>query len=75
MTLPAALFYHPMTAPSGWTLWLILPLCLMVAIVYKTIRAQELRTVPRQVTMLMLYIVVGLVALGSALWAFQAYWP
>jgi len=62
-------FYNPMALPAnGWTLWLVLPLCLSVAITYKTIRTQDLRRLPLEVAALMGYISVGLVSLGVGLW-------
>lgn len=65
------LFYHPMTVPSNWVLWLILPVLLAVAVVYKTLRTDNLRKLPKQIAMLLAYMVGGLLALGAALWLVQ----
>ena len=71
----AALFTNPITLSSSDILWLIAPLCLGVAIVYKTVRTENLRRLPAQVLGLMVYMAAGLAALGVALWALHTYWP
>lgn len=60
-----------MIIPDGLVLWLILPLCLAVAIVYKTVRINDIRELPRQIATLMIYMVGGLVLLGAGLWLIQ----
>ena len=70
------LFYNPLPLNGdGWTLWLVLPLCLSVAATYKAIRTENLRRLPLEVLALMGYMTVGLVALGVALWTIHTYWP
>ena len=69
------LFYHPMTLNSRNLLWLLLPLCASVAIIYKTIRTNNLRDLPREATLLVVYMALGLVTLGAVLWLIQDYWP
>lgn len=69
-----ALFYYPMNLPSNVVLWLVLPLCASVAIVYKAIRVSEVRRLPRAAAVLFLYIVLGLGALGGALYLILQYW-
>jgi len=72
----ATLFQHPILLPANQTLvWLILPLCASVAIVYKTIRTQSLRRLPVEIALLLGYMAVGLVVLGVGLWLVQEYWP
>ncbi|MBS3822247.1 MAG: hypothetical protein GVY16_06895 [Planctomycetes bacterium] len=70
MTL-AALFTHPIIMPSWLVLWLILPLCLCVAVVYKTVRIQDIRRLPRSVGIMMAYIAGGLCGLAVVLWLIQ----
>lgn len=48
---------------------LLLPLCLSIAIVYKTTRCQNLREVPLAALILFVTIVVGMYAVGVGLWA------
>ena len=65
-----SLFSNPMLlAADGWTLWLVIPLCVSVAIIYKTIRTNHLRGLPLEILALIGYMIVGLIALGVALWA------
>jgi hypothetical protein len=66
--LIATLFVNPITLSNQAVLWLILPLCLSVAIIYKTIRTRNLRRLPLEIASLMAYMVGGLVLLGAVLW-------
>ena len=70
-----ALFDKPMTLHFYSLLWLLMPLCVVVAIVYKTIRTQYLAQLPMAITRLVVYMAVGLVVLGMTLWALHEYWP
>ena len=68
------LFRTPMPLEAGsWMLWLLLPLCMAVAIVYKTVRTKNLRRLPLEVLALMGYMTAGLVALGIGLWLFHTF--
>jgi hypothetical protein len=69
------LFYHPMTLSSDTVMWLVLPLALTVAVVYKAIRVRRIRELPVAVAVLMVQMIAGLVALGAVLWAIATYWP
>lgn len=71
----SSLFTHPIRIHSDQHLWFVLPLCLAVAIVYKTIRTRSLRRLPLEIAVLMGYMIFGLAALAGALWLFQAYYP
>ena len=71
----AKLFTHPMILPFHTILWLVLPLCASVAVVYKTIRVNNIRRMPMEAGVLLVYMAVGLGVLGVALWAVHAYWP
>ena len=68
-------FTEPVVLSFYHELWFLLPLCAGVGIVYKTIRAENLRALPVQILALFGYMVVGLVALGAGLWLLQEYWP
>lgn len=68
-----ALFYYPMQLPWNLVLWMVLPLCFSVALVYKTIRVTDIRRLPREALGLFLYIVVGLGVLGAALYLILEY--
>ncbi len=65
------LFQNPITVPASLSLWLILPLCFSIALVYKTIRIGEIRSLPRHIPILIAYMTGGLVILGGALWLLQ----
>jgi hypothetical protein len=67
MSLLGTLFTHPMDV-SGNALWVVIPLSLAVAAVYKTIRADSIRHLPREIVLLTLYILAGVVALMLAGW-------
>ncbi|MCP4375436.1 MAG: hypothetical protein GY794_04590 [bacterium] len=71
----AQLFVNPQTIPFDMILWLLLPLCAAVAIIYKTIRISDLRQLPKQAGILIIFMLAGLVALGAGLWVIHEYWP
>ncbi len=67
-----SLFLEPV--PMGENaLWLVVPLCAAVGAAYKTIRVHHLRQLPMQILGLWAYMLVGLVALGVALYLLQHY--
>lgn len=67
------LFVNPLpVSAANWSLWLLLPLLASVAIVYKTIRATDLRRLPLDVVLLVGYMIAGLVGLGAAIWLIRA---
>ena len=70
-----ALFVNPVTITFHTELWLLLPLCAAVAVVYKTIRCEELGRLPRDLAALMAYMAAGLVGLCASLWLIHEYWP
>ena len=72
MTL-GLIFYHPMTLPVDSLLWLMLPLTVCVAVVYKTVRVNNLRRLPLSILGLVVLVTVGVAALAVGLWAVQAY--
>ncbi|MCK5113425.1 MAG: hypothetical protein KAR11_01530 [Phycisphaerae bacterium] len=67
----ANLFYNPMQIPWSSVIWYVLPLCLSVTIVYKTVRTRNLRKLPLQSAILLLYLLGCLGALGAGLWILQ----
>ena len=54
---------------GGQRFLLLLPLCLSIAVVYKTTRCERLDRVPREVLGLWVTIVAGMLAVGFVLWA------
>jgi hypothetical protein len=69
----ATIFFHPLVLPTHSLLWLMLPLVVSVAVVYKTLRTNNLRRLPLQILLLAIYISGGAVVLAVGLWAIQAY--
>jgi hypothetical protein len=68
----AQLFYKPVQMGIEH-LWLALPLCAVVGVVYKTIRAERLRRLPLQILGLWAYMLLGLVALCVAFYLILDY--
>ena len=73
--MTAALFLNPIAIPFKSQLWLLLPLCVAVAIIYKTIRTDNVRRLHIEILLLVAHIIAGLVILGVGLWAVDTYWP
>ena len=59
---------HGMEVSSGQRLLFMLPLCLSIAIVYKTTHCEKLRDVPKAALILWITIVIGMYAVGFGLW-------
>ncbi len=55
--------------PGLWDewIWLLLPLCAGVAVVYKSIKCQHMKQVPVQALLITVYILVSMAAAGAAL--------
>ncbi len=49
-------------------LLLMLPLCLSIAVIYKTVRTDQVSEVPKAALVLWVTIVVGMCAVGGGLW-------
>ena len=56
------------TFHGGLRLLMMLPLCLSIAIVYKTTRCDDVRELPKAVAGLLITIVLGMAAVGVGLW-------
>ena len=61
----AKLFVNPALMGDSY-IFFVLPLCAVVAIVYKAVRVEHLRQLPLQVLRLWAFMLVGLAALGAA---------
>ena len=53
--------------------WLVLPLCAVLAAVYKTIRVEHLRQLPMAILGLWAYMAGGFLVLGVAFWILVEY--
>lgn len=47
--------------------WLLLPLCVAVAVVYKSIKCRTMRQVPREAAVIAAWILLGMAAAGAGL--------
>ena len=56
----------PVWADNVWP-WLLLPLCIAIAVVYKSIKCRTMKQVPKEATILTLWIVVGMAIAAAAL--------
>ena len=64
----AGLFTTPIELTGIQRFLLMLPLCLSIAIVYKTTRCRNVRDVPVAALVLWVTIVAGMYAVGFGLW-------
>ena len=56
----------PVWSDAAWP-WLLLPLCAAVAIVYKSIKCRTMGQVPREATVLTIWIVAGMIVAAFVL--------
>lgn len=66
----AAYRYVPFLKPAPmWDWWylLALPLCLIIAIIYKAVRCEDLNRVPREAAQLFVFIILVMVGAAAAL--------
>jgi len=63
----ATLFVNPMILGRQTQMFLLVPLCLAISIVYKTTKCATLREIPLAVLVSWITIVVGMYAVGGVL--------
>lgn len=68
-TILAAIFTTPIELTGPLRFLLMLPLCLSVAVVYKTMRMEDVRAIPAASLILWVTIVLAMCAVGVGLWA------
>jgi hypothetical protein len=66
MPLAVRLFLEPLKLWDHWV-WLLVPLCLGVALVYKSIRVESVRRVPVEAIKFTFWILLGMSAAAVAL--------
>jgi len=59
-------FLHPVTLPRGARLWMVLPLVMCVAVVYRATRARDMRKLPRAALITFANIMAGMIAIALA---------
>lgn len=65
--LLATIFLNPLPLPGAQRMLLLLPLCLAIAIVYKTTKCTRVRDIPVASLVLWVTIVAGMYAVGVGL--------
>jgi hypothetical protein len=68
-------FIYPLPIWVNAWIWplLLLPLCLAVAVVYKSVRCSTMSRVPREATVLFITIVLGMIVTAAALAGLAAF--
>ena len=67
----ATLFVNPIPIDPATAIFWVIPLCIAVAAVYRTIRTDNLRRLPREIVTLSVCLIGGLAALMAILWTAQ----
>ena len=60
------LFIDPLPIFNYWY-WLLLPLCLMFSIVYKTVKCDSVKDIPKAAIEITFWILLGMAAAAGAL--------
>jgi hypothetical protein len=60
-------FWQPLPVWDYWYL-LLLPLCVGISIVYKSIKCREMKQVPREATVIFSMILLGMLAAAAGLY-------
>lgn len=71
----ARVFWNPVLIPWHWQIWLLIPLLIAVALVYKTARSRHIRDVPKETAVTLAYMFGGLIVLALVLWLMTDYLP
>lgn len=61
-------FRQPLPVWDYWYL-LLIPLCVGISIVYKSIKCREMKQVPREASVIFIMIMLGMTATAAALYA------
>jgi hypothetical protein len=61
-------FRQPLPVWDYWYL-LLIPLCIGISIVYKSIKCREMKQVPREASVIFIMIMLGMIATAAALYA------
>jgi hypothetical protein len=67
-------FLQPLPVWNDWQWpWLLVPLCVGVAVVYKSIKCRYVRQIPREATVLSVWILLGMASAAVVLAAVVKY--
>ena len=74
MSLPGGLLllaqYRPLVDPlpvAGYWYWALLPLCLIFSVVYKAVKCESMRQVPKAALAITFWILLGMAAAAAVL--------
>lgn len=67
MVMAVLPFLKPLPLESYW-LWLLIPLTVLIAVVYKTIKLEDLRDLPRQAAVLSVQVLLFMAVTAALLW-------
>ena len=67
----ASIFTTPMLTSSSLAMWLVIPLCISVATIYRTLRTDDVRKLPKQITILSVKIIGAFAALCAIMLLIQ----
>ncbi len=59
----------PVQLSGVWRLLLLIPLCLSISVVYKTIQCERLGDIPQAILALWVTIIGGMIGVGVLMWA------
>jgi hypothetical protein len=62
--------YTPLVDPlpiHDWWFWLLLPLCLLFSIVYKAVKCESVKQIPKEALSITLFILAGMAAAAVVL--------
>ncbi len=65
--LAYTLFITPLPVWDYWV-WLIIPLCTAVSVVYKTIKCQHVRQIPKEAAGITLWIIAAMIGVAAGVW-------
>ena len=66
------LFRQPLPIWDYWYL-LLIPLCVGISIVYKSIKCREMKQVPREASVIFIMIMLGMTATAAGLYALMRF--
>ena len=59
-------FIDPLPLWDYWA-WLIIPLCVAIAVVHKSVKCQSMKTVPREAAVITFWMLLGMTVAAGAL--------
>lgn len=66
-------FVTPMPIKQSLIFWLMIPLCLAVIVVYRTVRTTDVKKLPAEILRMSGYLAGAILLLGVSLWVIMRY--